>query len=135
MRIGKIIGDWAVIAGLLFWNGVLEMGIYKPLLGFEAGEMMGAFIAMGIFFSASRPFLLEEHELSAPGLFRVGAVWFVLTLLFEIGLGRLAAEAVPRAAPTDRMWDGSFWPLILLASFAAPITWLRRTGFSAEVTK
>jgi len=129
MRIGKIVGDWAVIAGLLFWNGVLEMGVYKPVLGYEAGEMMGAFVAMAIFFSASRPFLLEEHELSASGLLRVGALWFVLTVVFEVGLGRLAVEVIPRAAPAYGMWDGSFWPLILLSSFAAPITWLRRSGF------
>jgi hypothetical protein len=135
MRIGKIIGDWAVIAGLLFWNGVLAAGIYKPILGYQAGEMMAAFIAMGVFFSASRPFLLEEHELPPSGLFRVGAIWLVLTLVFEIGLGRLAAEVMPRSAPVNGMWDGAFWPLILLSSFAAPIAWLRRAGVSIEVTK
>jgi hypothetical protein len=135
MRIGKIIEDWAVVAGLLFWNGVLELGVYKPLFGFEAGEMMGAFMAMAAVFWASRPFLLEEQELPPLGLFRVGALWFVLTLILEVGLGRLTALVVPRAAPAYGMWSGSFWLLILLSSFAAPIIWLRRSGFPAQVTK
>jgi hypothetical protein len=33
------------------------------------------------------------------------------------------------------MWDGSFWPLILLSSVAAPITWLRRSGMPVGITK
>ena len=135
MRIGKVIGVWGMIAGLLFWNGVLALGVYKPFLGPEAGEMMQAFIAMGVIFSASRPFLLEEKELSRAGLLRIGALWFVLTLVFEVGLGRLTGIVVPRVAPVYGMWDGSFWPLILLASLAAPITWLGRRDIPAGVTK
>ena len=48
MRTTKILGVWAMIAGLLFWNGVLSLGVYKPFLGPEAGEMMAAFIAMAV---------------------------------------------------------------------------------------
>jgi hypothetical protein len=126
MRVGKIVGVWAMIAGLLFWNGVLALGVYKPFLGAEAGEMMAAFIAMGVMFGASRPFLIEERELPVGDLARVSILWMILTLVFEVGLGRLAQMAVPRAAPMYGMWDGSFWVLIVLASAAAPVTWLKR---------
>jgi hypothetical protein len=135
MRIKRVLAIWAMVAGLLFWNGVLALGVYKPFLGPEAGEMMAVFIAMAVIFGASRPFFLEEPELPVPALLRVSAVWLVLTLAFEIGLGRLAAVVVPRVAPEYGMWDGSFWPLIVLSSFAAPITWLRRSGLPIEVTK
>ena len=136
MRIGKILGVWAMIAGLLFWNGVLALGVYKPFLGAEAGEMMAAFIAMAVIFSASRPFLIEEHEMPAGHLIRVSILWMVLTALFEVCLGRLAQVVVPRVAPTYGMWDGSFWALIILASGAAPVTWLRRSDLPIQrVTK
>ena len=136
MRMSRILGVWAVIAGLLFWNGVLALGVYKPFLGAEAGEMMAVFVAIAVFFGASRPFLIEERELPVSGLIRVAGIWLLLTALFEIGLGQIAAELVPRVAPAYGMWDGSFWPLILLSSVAAPITWLRREGFAIpRVTK
>ena len=136
MRMGKILGVWAVVAGLLFWNGVLALGVYKPFLGPEAGEMMSVFIAMAAIFGASRPFLIEERELPVSGLIRVAGTWLVLTTIFEIALGQIATEIVPRVAPAYGMWDGSFWPLILLSSVAAPIAWLRREGFAVpRVTK
>lgn len=128
MRITRILGVWAMIAGLLFWNGVLTLGVFKPLLGPEAGEMMGLFIAITVIFGASRPFLVGQAELSVPDLIRVASIWLILTIVFEAGLGRLAVIVVPRVAPAYGMWDGSFWPLILLSSVAAPITWLRRRG-------
>ena len=136
MRIGRIIGVWATIAGLLFWNGVLTLGLFKPLLGNEAGEMMGAFIAIALIFGASRPFLIEEREMPVGDLARVAILWLVLTLLLEIGLGRLAQFVVPRVAPPYGMWDGSFFVLTLLASAAAPVTWLRRNDLPVgRVTK
>jgi hypothetical protein len=136
MRTRTIIGVWAVIAGLLFWNGVLALGVYKPFLGPEAGEMMAVFVGIAAIFGASRPFFVEEPELSRRGLLRVSMMWLVLTAVFEIALGWLAQVVVPRAAPTYGMWDGSFWPLIVLAATAAPSTWLKRTGIPVErVTK
>ena len=132
MRFTKILAVWAVIAGLLFWNGVMSLGVYKPLLGPEAGEMMAAFIAMAAIFGASRPFLVAEPELSRAQLLRVGAYWMVFTAAFEIGFGQLAEIVVPRVAPTYGMWDGSFWALIVLSSAAAPITWLKRTAMPVE---
>ena len=136
MRITRIIGIWAMLAGLLFWNGVLGFGIFNPLLGREAGEMMTAFIAMGIIFAAARPFLLEEPELSKSQAIRVSVLWVALTVLFEITLGRLAHHVSPLMTPEFGMWDGPFWPLIVLSAGTAPITWLRRSGLPlSRVTK
>jgi hypothetical protein len=135
MRIGKIVGVWAVVAGLLFWNGVLALGVYKPFLGAEAGEMMSAFVAMAAIFGATRAYLVHDVELPIGQLIRIGLLWMALTFLYEIALGRLAAWAVPRVAPAYGMWDGSFWPLIVMATAFAPIAWLRRSDVPLRVTK
>jgi hypothetical protein len=127
MRIGKIVGVWAVVAGLLFWNGVLALGVYKPFLGAEAGEMMSAFVAMAAIFGATRAYLVHDAELPIMQLIRIGLLWVALTFIYEIALGRLATWAVPRVAPAYGMWDGSFWPLIVMATAFAPIVWLRRS--------
>ena len=136
MRITRAIGIWAMLAGLLFWNGVLGFGVFNPLFGREAGEMMTAFIAMGVIFAAARPFLIEEREASRAQAIRVSVLWMVLTILFEITLGRLAPHVSPVMTPAYGMWDGSFWPLIVLCAGTSPITWLRRTGLPlSRVTK
>jgi hypothetical protein len=136
MRFSRIIGVWAAIATLLFWNGLFALGIYRPFLGLEAGEMMAAFIAMAVIFGTTRTFLIEEPEQPPASASRIGLLWMMLTLMYEVGFGRLATWAVPRVAPEYEMWDGSFWPLIVLSSAVAPIVWLRRSQLPLErVTK
>ena len=136
VHLRKILGAWAVIAALLFWNGVLTLGLLKPILGPEAGEMMGAFIAISVIFAASRPLLINEPEPTTADALRVGALWLMLGVIFEVGLGQLAVRYFPRTAPAYGMWDGSFWVLILLSMATAPVTWLRRQPVSIErVTK
>jgi hypothetical protein len=136
MRIGKILGVWAVIASLLFWNGVLAIGVLKPLLGREAGEMMSMFIGMTIIAAAARTFLLAEPEQPRPAILRISVLWLVLTLTFEVGLGRVAQLTVPARTPLYGMWDGSFWPLIVLSVTIAPFVWLQRAPVAVgRVTK
>jgi hypothetical protein len=135
MRFGRLLGVWAMIAGLLFWNGILVLGIFVPFLGREAGEMMGVFIAMIIIMRASRPFIVSEREMAGATAVRIGILWGVLTVLFEIGLCRLAMIAGAPVMPRYGMWDGPFWPLIVLSIAVAPLQWLRREHVHFEVTK
>jgi hypothetical protein len=130
MRIGRILGVWAMIAGLLFWNGALGLALFNPLFGREAGEMMTFFIAVAIIFGTSRVFLTEEPECTKAKAIRVSVLWMVLSLVFELGLGRVVGVFRPAMAPTYGMWDGSFWPLIVLSMGTAPIIWLRRDGLA-----
>ena len=130
MRIGKILGVWATLAGLLFWNGAIGLAVFRPLLGRDAAEMMTFFIALTIIFAGSRPFLVEEPEQPRAQVIRISILWMVLTLAFELALGRFAQLVRPRWAPAYGMWDGSFWPLIVLMMGTAPFSWLRRSGLA-----
>jgi hypothetical protein len=136
MRLSKIIGMWVVYTGLLFWNGVLGIAVFRPLLGWEAAEMMTLFIALSLMFGAARVFLQGEHPQPRSQIIRASVVLMTLTLLFEVAFGRATQLLVPRAAPVYGMWDGSFWPLIVLAAGAAPAAWLRRADLPPmSVTK
>ena len=125
MPIGRIVGVWAMIAGLLFWNGALGLGVWQPLFGRESGEMLAAFIGMTVIFAAARPFLMAERAVPVGTVLRISLLWLLLTLVFEIALGRVAQAIGPRA-PLYGMWDGSFWPLIAMSVGLAPLTWLQR---------
>jgi hypothetical protein len=136
MRIGKILGVWGVLAGLMFWNGFMRIKLLQPLLGPEAGEMMSGFIGIILIFGATRPFLLEEPEQPLKRVARISALWVGLTIVFETVLGRLIGQSWSEMARTYAVWDGQFWPVILVAVGSAPFIWLRRTGLPiARVAK
>lgn len=134
MTFTKTIAIWLMIATLLLINGALGQMLFIPVLGLEAGEMMAGFIAIAVIFGVSRWFLTVEREVPLLQAFGVAALWGVLALFFEIGLGRSLSLGGP-GLPQYGMWDGSFWPLIVLAMASAPITWLRRSGARIGVTK
>jgi hypothetical protein len=125
MPIGRIFGVWALLAGLLFWNGALGLGVWQPLFGRESGEMMTAFIGLTVVFAAARPFLMAEPAVPVMTRLGISLLWLVLTVVFELALGRIAQAIGPRA-PLYGMWDGSFWPLIVMSVGLAPLTWLQR---------
>ena len=127
MSFTKLVALWLVIASLLLVNGVLSQLLFMPVLGTAAGEMMAAFIAIAVIFGVSRPFFQAEAEAGLGRILRISALWLVLTLLMEVVLGRALHLTGPHL-PTYGMWDGSFWPIIVLAMASAPITWLKRPG-------
>jgi hypothetical protein len=136
MRIGKILGVWGVLAGLMFWNGFMRIAVLQPVFGPEAGEMMSGFIGVIIIFGASRPFLVEEPEQPVSRVARISALWVMLTIILEAVLGRLSGQTWSEMARTYAFWDGQFWPVILVTVGSAPFVWLRRSGLSpVRVTK
>jgi hypothetical protein len=134
MTFAKTVATWLVIATLLLVNGALGQMVFIPVLGLEAGEMMGAFIAITVIFGVSRWFLTVERDVPLAQVLGVATLWGVLGLFLEVALGRSLPLGGP-GLPQYRMWDGSFWPLIVLALGTAPILWLRRSGAAAGVVK
>ena len=134
MTFTKTIATWLVIASLLLVNGALGQMLFIPVLGLEAGEMMAAFIAIAVIFGVSRWFLTIERDVPLAQVLGIATLWGVLGLFFEVALGRSLSLGGP-GSPQYAMWDGSFWPVIVLALGTAPITWLRRSGATAGVTK
>lgn len=126
MRIGKILGVWAVLAGLMVCNGALRIAVLQPLLGTEAGEMFSGFLGIIIVFGVSRFFLANELELPARRIALVSATWVVLTIAFETTLGLASGESWREIGRTYALWDGSFWPVIVVAVGSAPFVWLKR---------
>lgn len=126
MTLGRILGIWLMIAGILIWNGVLGIGIWNPILGRDAGEMMTAFLAIALVFGGAKPFLAPQPELPIGQVLRIAAIWLVLTVLFERGMGWLAEFGPGAMIPRYGMWDGSFWPVVVVAVAVTPISYLRR---------
>ena len=130
MRFRNIFGIWAIIAGLMFFNGALRFVIFSPFLGREAGEMMSLFIALIIILGATRPFLAEVPPQPTRRIWLVSLTWVLLTFALELALGFLFGRTWSEIGRTYMVLDGSFWPLILLAVGVAPFQWIKRVDSS-----
>jgi hypothetical protein len=127
MRLKRVLGIWAMLALLMFFNGALREVALEPIFGRDAGDMMSAFLGLIIVFGASRPFLVEEAPMGAGQILRVSLIWFALTVAFETGLGITSGQTWPQMLRAYAPWkDGSLWPIILVAVIAAPFVWLPR---------
>ena len=135
MSFAKLVAVWLVMASLMLVVGVFSQLLFIPVLGLEAGEMMQAFLGLAIVFGVTRWLLSAQAVQPRARALRIGATWFVLALVFEVSLGRtlqLTGPGIPRYG----MWDGSFWPIIVIATALAPVSLLSRGGLRAHgVTK
>lgn len=127
----KALALWLVILMLAVANGILREAVLVPALGRFAGLM-----ASGLFLSL---LILLVAVIAAPWYGRlragtywlIGAIWLVLTLVFEFGMGRLVQHK-----PWHELLDaytfsgGNVWPAVLLMVLVAPRVgaWARRTA-------
>ena len=83
---------WLVIIGAESVHGALRMKLLAPVVGdFRARQISvftGALLILGITWLFIRWIRAETTR----SLVKVGVGWVVLTLLFEVGLGRLALD-------------------------------------------
>ena len=80
---------WLLIIFAESVHGVLRQVVVAPLVGDYTARRIAFFFGMLLIFVIAYPFV---KWIGAPGrmaLFAVGAMWSVLTLAFELGLGFL----------------------------------------------
>jgi hypothetical protein len=125
MKHSRIVGVWLVLAGLMVVNGILRVAILSPLLGRSLGDVISPLLGMVIVIGASRPFL-HESEMVAESPWRVSIVWVLLTIAFEIVLGRATGSSWSAIGGAYAIWNGELWPLVVLCVAAAPFVWAPR---------
>lgn len=111
---------WIGILVLAIANGLLREAVLMPWLGREVG-----FVASGLMLSAA---ILMVAWLALPWLrthtpgaqWAVGAVWLVLTLVFEFAFGLLSGQALEQILAAYTFTEANLWPLVLLITLLAP---------------
>jgi hypothetical protein len=123
---------WAVLAVAMFANGTLRVLVLQPHLGERLARQVATGSGVIIVFAAA--FLLVRG-LDAPSgveLLKIGALWLVLTLAFEFGMGLVSGASWEEMLADYDVRAGRLWPLIPLSALVAPWIWgatgLRRGG-------
>jgi hypothetical protein len=117
---------WLLILVAMFGNGVLRVGVLQPRLGEDLARQVASLTGIAIVLGLSRSLVPRLGRRTASELVGVGAIWLALTLAFEFGFGRYVSGLSWQALFADYdLFRGRLWPLVLLATFAAPWFWGR----------
>lgn len=125
----RALAAWLVILACAFANGLLREAILVPRLGataanFTSGMLLSVLILIVAY--ASLPLLAAKRRTQFVG---IGLGWFALTLVFEFSFGWLQGRSWPAMLEAYTFRDGDIWPLVLLATLAAPSIAARSRGF------
>ena len=80
---------WLVVIAAETVHGILRGVLIVPLVGDLPARQIGVLIGSLLIFAVACLFIRWIAARTMPQLLAVGLLWVVLTVLFEIGLGRL----------------------------------------------
>ena len=129
----KAMALWLVILVLAVANGLLREAVLVPALGRFAGLMTSGIVLSLLILLVALLAAPWYGRLEAGRYWLVGAVWLVLTVSFEFGMGRLVQHK-----PWQELLEaytfrgGNIWPAVLLMVVVAPrlAAWARGTAHS-----
>jgi hypothetical protein len=132
----KALVTWAVLAVVMFANGTLRALVLQPHLGEQLARQVATGSGVIIVFAAAFLLVRGLEAPSGPELLKVGALWLVLTLSFEFGMGLVAGTSWDEMLADYDVRSGRLWPLIPLSALVAPWIWgalgvRRRDDFEA----
>src|SRR5712691_3418361 len=89
MRLGRALLVWLILIAAEFIHGILRVLFLAPQVGDFRARQIGAVIGSIIVLAVAYLFVEWIGAKTRDALMETGAMWLGLTLLFEIGLGRL----------------------------------------------
>ncbi|AWL10709.1 hypothetical protein HMF8227_00201 [Saliniradius amylolyticus] len=122
-RLLKAVGIWLIILLMAIVNAGIRELLLVPVIGAElalpaSGVLLTALILLIAWLSL--PWLRPETSRAS---FAIGAVWFVLTLVFELLLGYfVSGKSWSEVLQVFDVTQGNLFALALVMTFAAP--WL-----------
>ncbi len=124
--VARAIAAWCLLLVLMFTNGTLRVVVLQPRLGEDRARQLASLTGFAIVLALAWVFVRLTPQARQRQLLRVGAIWLVLTLAFELLFGRFASGQTWTALLADyNVLRGRLWPLVLLGTVAAPWVWGR----------
>ncbi len=112
---------WIVLIGAEFLHGIARAIWLVPVVGDSRSRQIGVFTGSIINPTISALLIRWMHPESASDALTIGIMWFVLTLIFEIGFGRAVMNASwQRIASDYDLPHGGVLPFGLVILALAP---------------
>ncbi len=119
---------------LLFWfpmiviavlNGTVRDFVYKTYLGELPARQLST-ITLILLFAAYIWFVISRYPPASPTqAIYIGALWLVLTLIFEFGMGYMTGKTWPQMFEDYNLLKGRIWVLVPIWVAIAPYFFYR----------
>jgi hypothetical protein len=126
----RVVVVWLLIAVAETVHGTLRRLFLVPLIGLKPSSQIGMLIGSGIIFAIA---WLSAGWLGLESFRRqlqAGALWVVLTLIFEFSLGLAFGYSQERILADYNLAEGGLMPLGILFMLFAPTLARRARGLS-----
>lgn len=116
------LGLWVLLVFCAILNAALRQGVLIPALGDAAGRALSSITLSAVVLLIAYLFLSwSDIERSTGDLWLMGAIWAVLTVLFEFGFGHYVMGNSWDALLADyNVLKGRIWILVLITELIGP---------------
>lgn len=118
----RALSVWILIMAVETVHGIVRRLFLEPLTGDIRARQIGVLIGTLLIYSVTYLTIRWLRASQIVHLVAIGCIWVVLTILFEIGLGRLAGLSWDRILSDYDPRSGGLMPFGLIFMFLAP--WL-----------
>lgn len=130
----RAVAVWCLLLVLAVVNGGIRDTWLSPSLGDGLGRALSTLSLSGLILLATWLTIGWIRPLSSGDALRIGALWLVLTLTFEFGVGHygFGKSWADLLADYD-VTRGRIWVLVLFVTFLAPL-WSARTRGTTNIS-
>lgn len=116
------LGLWVLLVFCAILNAALRQGVLIPALGDAAGRALSSITLSAVVLLIAYLFLSwSDIERSTGDMWLMGAIWAVLTVLFEFGFGHYVMGNSWDALLADyNVLKGRIWILVLITELIGP---------------
>jgi hypothetical protein len=125
----RAVAVWWLLLLLAVLNGGIRDTWLSPRLGDPIGRAISTLLLCGLILLATWLTIGWIRPTSTGAALRVGALWVVLTLAFELGVGHYAlGKPWPVLLADYDLSRGRFWIAVLVVTLLAPLWTARLRG-------
>lgn len=122
---------WCAILPVAIGNGALRDLLLADTLGAATARMVSGIVLCAVILAAATLTARWLEAASNRSRWLIGALWLLLTLGFELGVGYAEHRSWERLLDAYRFQGGNLWPLVLLTTLVAPWAGARLRGASS----
>ncbi len=122
----KILAVWLLCMAGAILNGTLREFVFNPWIGTAWGHVLSTVLLSLLILAITWSTIGWMAPASAAQAWAIGIAWFVLTLAFEFGFGRIVSHKSWQVLLADyHLWEGRIWVMVPLITAVAPV-WMAR---------
>jgi hypothetical protein len=126
--IARALATWFALLLLAIANGAFRQGILAPRLDAPLPHQISTVMLCVAIFVLAYFTITWINPATPRDAMMVGAMWLVLTLLFEFGFGRMRGMTWTQLLEDYNVLAGRIWPAVLMVTFLAPLIAGRTRG-------